>query len=405
MKITLREFAVPALPIYEKISGYVTPSASLTFYAYILYKQEEKAFHFVIKDFQTFFSFKLLGSIEEDGEIATFGVRIDPSTLFYIFKNYSKTTMDALAMVFTKEGDHPYTIKVESPSDAIVLPCAVVEQDSIEDIIGLISDSKPDLVKSIAISNRKNSEVIRGINDALDFVGQDDMVHNAVALYKNKVSYNDRRHIFIYDLPEHYHVEELDVNKALPLYKKTAKLINFLYQKGVDFETHLSLDGKFVWVVYEDSVIKLNNSMCNIAPPTEDQFAMIAPQNKIADISLAQFQETSSFFTGFFTSNDIWKPLSVTIKPTGIHFELKNTSNANASSCMVTRLFDVDFDATFQKDLAENTAVITNDSILAFCKTYVNKQDTLLSMYMEDAKKGILLSYQNKRILLAKFNA
>lgn len=396
MHKTLKGFAGPSFSLYEKITSHVNPPTATTFYAYILYDKSKDSFIFAVKDFQSFVSFTMEG--ESVGDCETFGVKIDPTKFFFIFKNYEAENLKDIEIVFSQRDDQPVTMVVKSQSDNIILPCSSVLEQDIEDVLALVESTKPQEENCIVLNSYVNSKVFTAINDTIPFISSEEAVNNAIALYSTKASFNDRRHIFRSSFDEE--IDELRAEDYIPIHKKPLRVMDFLFSKGAPFDAYLSK--AFVWVTYQSLVMKINNSMSNISPPTEAVFEHISPENKVCDVPLSSLLDTSSFFVGFFSSTDQLKPLTLTAKSSGIEFELRNTKDSGANSCNVTRQFEVIYDPNFNHDELQKSFTVINESLLSFLRTYKGKEDVTINMYAQDSKPGILLSYGNKKILLAR---
>lgn len=401
MHKVLKNFANSSFSAYEKLTGYVNPSQANMFYAYVLYSKDSDSFTFAIKDAQSFLSFKMEGDTE--GEADTFGVKIDPSKLFYVFKNYQDETLSSIELIFSKTGENPVTMSIKTVSDYILLPCSPVNEDDIQDILDMVKRTSPNEDNSIYLSNRRNTDTIRGIEEALPFVGSDDAVNNAICIYSDRVLYNDKRHIFVYNIAPSLQIEELSNGIYLPLHKKPARIITFLQGKGVDYEAYVSLKGDFVWITTGTLVMKINNTLCNVSPPSLEIFNKISPTNIVFQSSISSLIDTSSFFVGFFSSSDQWKPLTVSASiESGIEFELRNTKDSGSTSCNVKRNFSGELSPNFDPQELTDSVTVSNDSLLLFLKTYKGKSDVPVSWFAEDSKQGVMLSYDNKKLLLAK---
>ena len=398
-KLELTNINLPELMIGERLASYVQRSPQQDFNAHIVFYEKKNSVFFIMKDISTFLHFPIQCAINTDIEY-NMGLSINPDTFFYIFKSYSDEELKSLHMTLELNNEtQMWQVKVETSTDHITIPNAVLIDDMLDELINDINNfavKKTNTTFNLSDTPNK-ADFLRGVSKAFEFIGVDVKVHNAVSIFSDRVVVNDNRHIYVYTLEGS--MNGLSDENYIPLHKTGAAIVNFLYQKKTEFNLIISSDSKYCWIdIGDNSGICLNNSMSVVSPPTKDKLLSWKAENKVCTVSTFKLKESIDFFffKGFFAANDQWKPILLSVTENGIVFEIKNTSSIS-NACNVKREIPATIDSYF-----EGQSWIISDSLSMFLKSCVSKNDSDIDLTWDMKSKAVHLKNGSQEIYLGK---
>lgn len=397
-KLELTNLNLPQLMGLERLTSYISPPQQKDFTAHLIYNEDMNTVFFIMKDSATFLHFPIPCDINTDIVGEDVGVSINPDTFFYIFRSYSDEEMRNLKMTIEQaEEDKFWKITVATLTDNISVPNEEMTNDVKDELLSDIkkfAEEKAELSFDLSKVQDKD-DFKKGISRAVSFLGSDVKVHNAVSVFCDKLVVNDPRHAFIYTFAVPNGVSSDDY---VPLHKTSASIVDYFYNKKIDFNLMISHDGRYCWIdMGNSSGICLNNSLSNVNPPTNEKLSSWKQCNRVCRLSTFKLNESIGFLKGFFSSTDTWKPLIISVGDTGITFEVKNTSSAS-NACNVRR----DVAVTVENPDIKKVTWIISESLSTFLKSCLMKTDTFVDMAWSDDSKAVYLLSGNQEIFLGK---
>lgn len=362
--------------------------------AYLFYSKG--TLNMVVKEATSFADLSIQAHIE--GEAEDFGIIMNYSTFFYVVDNYSEENLKTLRIEIDSEKEPHFKIVVPGIKDTLALPHMVMTDSQVKEIQTLVTMlfPKDNPLFDLETLGEGKKDFIGGIFSSMPFISDDERKNNAFAIYHDKIIVNDRRHIFIYTLDNP--IENLLV-EPISLHKKIAKIFMILAAKKVDFTAMMTRDQKRVFVKANQLMAVLNNSISNIAPPTEKDLERIQPSQVICSMKGKTLFMTSTFFNGFYKSNMEFKPLTLDIGEKGIRFVLKDSGVSGYNACNIERY--IEFEDQHVNDGLYVKASIMNDSFLKFCKELTD-ENVVIRMDDDENHQTVYLETTKRRLFMAK---
>lgn len=392
MTLTLSNLNTLNLFEHEKLFQSLSPEAiNSTLTAALLYDQASKKVSIAMKD--SLASIKL--DIESDSVLSDpkedFAIFFEYSKLMYILRSYTVEDLATLKIVASYDlSKETSSFVITCKGDKLSLPHMVMTESQRDDYITLDILAPKDLSTYFSwadLDDSQRRDFTLGISSSLSFLDTDEKKNNAVAVYPDKIVSNDAKAVFVYRMDSNISLP----TDWIPIHKRAVRVVSSLLSSSL--LENLYFNSSYVYLSTSVVNCKMNNSISNIAPPTEDDLINISSEEKIIDVSIEDLKNTSSFFSGFYSSTSM-NPLKITFEKKEMIFTLQDSGLADFGSCNIERRVDCE-------PFSEGEYTIINDSLKIYLSRVLATEEKV-SMWGQGDKPAVKLSTLKMDVYLAR---
>lgn len=337
----------------EKILNAIAPEG-ITGPLNAMFRLKADSIVLALKDSSSFVELKIPATMTFKGKQEDVGVLLEFQKLSYILHSYTNEELAELELqIDTADPGKTSSVTLSVKKDKIKLPHIIASSDLLEEYDDLHDNlsytaKKEDFVWS-DFDTELQDEVLEGITYSLQFVSPDEQKNNALALYKDRIIVNDRRHVYIHKfVSSNLKGPVFDTYEMIPLHKKIARTFFLSAFRKSDTEFIVKTgDGEFkdIYIRSGNFECRLNNALSNLAPPSAADLEKIAPTAGSFDIESNKLMETAKFFSGLYSSSSSsdWNPIALgsSSNKDELEVSLKDSGVVGYNSCSVDRAISI----------------------------------------------------------------
>ncbi len=392
MTLTLSNLNTLSLFEHEKLFQSLSPEAiNSTLTAALLYDMTSKKVSIAMKDSLASLKLEVEGTATLSSPDEDFAIFFEYSKLMYILRSYTAEDLAGLKIVAAYDPiKETSSFIITCVGDKLSLPHMVMTEAQRDDYITLDVLAPTDIQDYFSWSELDESQMrdfTLGMASSLSFLDTDEKKNNAVAVYADKIVSNDAKHVFVYRMDSDMTIP----TDWLPIHKRAVRVISSLLSGSL--LQNLYFNSSFVYLTTTVVNCKMNNSISNIAPPTEDDLKNISSEEKIIEVSIEDLKNTSSFFSGFYSSTSM-NPLKISFLKKEMVFTLQDSGLADFGSCNIERRVDCE-------PVSEGDYTIINDSLKIYLSRVLATEEKV-SIWGQGDKPAVKLSTPKMDVYLAR---
>ncbi len=357
--------------------------------SYLYYNKDSNTLNLMIRGALAYASINIPAEIDCGDSPTDMAIMIYSNNITHFLGYCKKEDIPTLTL---QDGEKSI-FSIKSEHDTIDFAHMVAQASEVTELSELYAKLNSDTSNLFTMGEDSTTRFCDGLNHCMNFINEG-VKNNAIALYSDKMIASDNRHVFVHHIPLSYPIKS---DEYIALHRKIAKTLVDVLTK--DKASSFSLGEK---ITISSKLLGfncvLNNKIATIAPPSQGDLENIGSTELITSLQVETLKDITSFFMGFYSSKVDYKTIIITVLPTELKFELRNSGVQGYNSSNVERILPCTIHGNNID--GELTVIVLIDSIRDFINN-LNKID-MVTINMDTNHMAIVMDSGCERIYIAK---